>query len=83
MYFQNLARNDHPLNLTRPFANRAQLYVPIKFLRRIVLDKPVAAEQLHSLIADAHSYLTREQFCHRRFARHLAACVLQHRGALG
>src|SRR5208282_2269788 len=47
LVLQQLPRNHQPLNLASPFANGAQLHVAIKLLRRIVLDEPISAVDLH------------------------------------
>src|SRR5580698_5652211 len=48
---QQLPRNHHPLNLARPLANRAQLHIAIKLLRRIVLDEAISTMNLHAFLA--------------------------------
>src|SRR6202167_1634639 len=64
---QNLTRNHHPLNLAGPFANRAQFHVAIKLLRRIILDEPIPAVNLHCLVGHAYGHFSRVQFRHARF----------------
>src|SRR5271170_5131784 len=77
---ENLARDYHALNLAGSLADGAELYIAIVLLRRIVLDKAVAAVQLHRLIADAHRHFARVEFRHRRLASHTLARVFEHRG---
>src|ERR1700674_4503130 len=73
--FQQLPRNHHPLNFACPFANRAQLYVAIKLLRRIILDEPIPAVDLHTFIGAPHCYLAGVKLGHRGFHRGLLASV--------
>ena len=46
LLFQELARNDEPLNLAGALSDRAQLYIPIEFLHRVIFDEPIAAVDL-------------------------------------
>src|SRR5215469_10575442 len=57
---EQLPRNHHPLNLTRTLADRAQLHIAIKLLRRVVLDEPVPTMNLYAVIADPARCLARK-----------------------
>src|SRR5271156_299348 len=65
---QNLPRDHQPLDFTGTFANRAQLHIAIKFLRRIILDETVAAVNLYRFIRYPHGHFSSIEFRHARFA---------------
>lgn len=60
LFFQKLTRNDEPLNLASAFTNRAQLYVAIELLDRIIFDESIAAVNLQGLIGHLHGHLRRK-----------------------
>src|ERR1019366_8451227 len=51
---QDLARDDQALNFAGAFADGAELDVAVKLLGRIVLDKSVAAMNLHPFVGAPH-----------------------------
>src|ERR1700722_17551261 len=61
---QNLAGDDQALDFAGSLTYRAQLYVAVELLYRIVLDEAVAPVQLHRLIADLHRDFTGHQLGH-------------------
>src|SRR5215813_8882458 len=77
---QQLPRNNHALDLARPLADCAKLYIAVVLLRGIVLDEPIAAMNLNAFIRAAHRNLTRVEFGHRRFLRCLQPRIF-HRGS--
>src|SRR5579862_7964156 len=54
LLLQQLPRDHQPLNLACAFADSAQLYVAVEFLRRIVFDKPVPAVNLYTFVRAPH-----------------------------
>src|SRR6187399_731937 len=80
---QELARDDQPLNLARPLADRGQLHVAEVFLGRVVLDEAVAAVNLDAVVGDLDRDLAGIQLRHRRLERRLAAELLEIRGVVG
>src|ERR1700754_3422444 len=52
---QHFTSDDYPLNLRRPFANRAQLRVAPVFLRWIVFGVPVSAVHLDRFFANMNA----------------------------
>ena len=66
---EQLPRNHQLLNFASPLANRAQLHVAIKLLRRIILNESIPAMDLHAFIRHAHRHLAGKQFRHARFPR--------------
>src|SRR5580698_5862456 len=83
MDFQNLACDDHALNLAGTFSDGAELHVAIELFYWIVFDEAVAAEELNGLVADFYSYFAGEEFGHGGFARGAAVRIFEHGGALG
>src|SRR5947207_2269975 len=61
---QYLSRNNEPLDFAGAFTDRAEFNVSIEFFGRIFLDVTVAAMNLHALVGDAHSNLSRVEFRH-------------------
>jgi hypothetical protein len=57
---EDLTCDDHALDFTRTFTNRAQLNVTIILLYRVILDKSVTAEKLNGIVADLYGDLTGE-----------------------
>src|SRR5215212_5853411 len=55
---QQLAGDDEALHFAGAFADRHQLDVAKKFLRRIILYEPIAAVHLHAIFGGAHRDLT-------------------------
>src|ERR1051325_6326035 len=51
---EDLLRNHEPLNLTRALVDLEELRVAHQLLDRILLDVPVAAEDLHRVGCDLH-----------------------------
>src|SRR3954471_761845 len=51
LLFQQLARDDQPLNLAGPLADRAEFHVAIKLLDGIIFDKSVTAMNLQCLVS--------------------------------
>src|ERR1035437_6071194 len=79
---QELARDDHPLDLGRALADRAELDVAIELLDGEILREAVSAVDLDGEIRDAHGDLRGVELRHRRFLRRRAALVLQPAGAV-
>ena len=80
---QQLARDHEPLDLARALADGRELDVAEELLRRVVLDEPVAAVNLHAVLGGAHRDLAGEQLGHRRLERHAPALILQPGRAIG
>src|SRR5947209_5657959 len=64
LFLQQLAGDDHALDLAGAFADGAELYVAIELLRGIVLDEPIAAVDLHAFVGTAHCDFAGEQLRH-------------------
>src|ERR1017187_7123066 len=77
---QDLAGDDQPLNFAGAFADGAELDVAVKLLSGIILDKSVAAVNLHSFVGALHRDLAGIQFGHGRLQRGLHAGIF-HRAA--
>src|SRR5882672_3219443 len=80
---QELARNDQPLDLARPFADGRQLHVAEVFLGRIVLHEAVAAVDLDAVVGHLDRDFARVQLRHRRLERRAPAALFQIRRAIG
>src|ERR1017187_353603 len=76
---EDLPCDDQPLNFAGALANRAQLYIAVKLLGGIVLDKSIAAVNLHALVGAAHRNLAAVELRHRGLERGLHTGIL-HRG---
>src|ERR1700729_2517606 len=83
MDLEDLAGNDHALDLAGAFADGTELDVAIELLSRIILDETIAAEELDSLVADAHGDFAGEELGHGRLTGDLAAGILENSSALG
>src|SRR5580698_1453823 len=64
---ENLAGDDHALDLAGAFADGAELHVAIKLFGRIVFDEAVAAVDLHRLVGHANSNFAGVEFGHAGF----------------
>src|SRR5450830_1752697 len=73
---QELAGNDHPLDLGRAFANRAELHVTVELFGREVLREAVSAMDLHGEIRHAHGDLRGVELRHRGLFRRDATLAL-------
>src|SRR5271157_1239427 len=71
LVFQDLPRDDQPLDFAGAFADGAQLHMAIELLGGIVFDESVAAVNLHALVGTADSHFTCVELCHRGFERGL------------
>src|SRR5688572_8762821 len=79
---KQLPRDDQPLDLAGPFANRCELHVAEELLRRIVLDEAVPPEDLDPVLRHTHGNLTRIQLGHGGLQRRPAALVLHRCGPI-
>src|SRR5580704_12692909 len=60
--------NDQLLNFAGALADGAELDVTVKLFGRVILDKAVAAVDLHAFVGDAYSHLAGEELGHAGFA---------------
>src|ERR1039458_7465590 len=73
---EDLPRDDKPLNFTGAFAYGAEFDVAVKLLGGIVLDKSIAAVNLHALVGAAPRNLAAVELRHRGLERGLHAGIL-------
>src|SRR5258706_5833374 len=79
---QQAPGDDHPLDLARPLADRAELDVAVVLLGREVLDEAVAAEDLHALLRRPDGHFRRVELGHGRELRDALPFVLDRGGAV-
>src|SRR5262249_52333182 len=82
VHAENLARDDDPLDLARPFVNLRDLRVTVVALDRELSRVAVAAEDLDRLAGLAARYLRGQELRLRARLRHTHALVLQRSGAV-
>src|SRR5579884_263210 len=78
---QQFAGDHQPLDLACPFADGAELHIPIELLDRIIFDKPITPMDLHRLIGHSDGHLACKKLCHGTFARYPAFLIGMVRGA--
>src|SRR5579863_5457745 len=62
---QQFAGDDHALNFARPFTNGAEFHIAVVLLRRVVLDEPVAAVNLHGFVRGPDGHFAGVELGHR------------------
>src|SRR6476469_7898688 len=80
---QKLTGDHQPLDLAGTLADGGELDVAEVLLGRVVLDEPVAAEDLDRVLGGTDRDLGGIELGHRRLERHLPPLVLQPRGPIG
>src|SRR5207247_10807960 len=78
---QELAGNDEFLDFAGAFADGAEFHIAVILLHRVVLDKTVAAVNLHGFVRDADGDFAGEEFRHARFAGELRVLAVKLGGA--
>src|SRR5438034_7615533 len=77
-----IARDDHPMDLGRTFADPLDPQLPIPALERQLLRHAHSAEDLDAAVDDATRGLRAEHFAHRCLVFHVAAEVRLPRGVV-